>query len=238
MPLSKMFSRAWIWTTLLVVAGSALCVRLGFWQLDRLKQRRAFNRQVLSMRDMPILDLNEGIPADIAAMAWRKAKVAGEYDFENQFALRNQVWQNEYGYHLLAPLRFHGGAILVNRGFIPAEGNETPEGWRRYDQPGEVLVEGQLRVGGDVQIGGAPETGEASRYFNSIELEQIAARLPYPILTVYIQPNLEANDSTPPIPYQPEVEITEGSHFSYALQWFSFAAILFFGYPFYLKKQP
>jgi len=33
------------------------------------------------------------------------------------------------------------------------------------------------------------------------------------------------------------VELTEGSHFGYALQWFSFAAILFVGYPFYLRKQ-
>jgi cytochrome oxidase assembly protein ShyY1 len=31
--------------------------------------------------------------------------------------------------------------------------------------------------------------------------------------------------------------LTEGSHFGYALQWFSFAAVLFFGYPFYLRKQ-
>ena len=29
----------------------------------------------------------------------------------------------------------------------------------------------------------------------------------------------------------------EGSHFGYALQWFTFAVILFVGYPFYLKKQ-
>ena len=33
------------------------------------------------------------------------------------------------------------------------------------------------------------------------------------------------------------IELTEGSHFGYALQWFTFAVILFVGYPFYLRKQ-
>ncbi|MDO8753616.1 MAG: SURF1 family cytochrome oxidase biogenesis protein [Anaerolineales bacterium] len=50
MILKKMFSRAWLLATLLVFAGTALCIRLGIWQLDRLEQRRAFNAQVKSMR--------------------------------------------------------------------------------------------------------------------------------------------------------------------------------------------
>ena len=45
-----MFSRAWILATLLVFAGTAFCIRMGIWQLDRLEQRRAFNAQVISMR--------------------------------------------------------------------------------------------------------------------------------------------------------------------------------------------
>jgi cytochrome oxidase assembly protein ShyY1 len=54
---------------------------------------------------------------------------------------------------------------------------------------------------------------------------------------VYVQPNEIENDSVPPIPFQPVVELTEGPHFGYALQWFAFATILFVGYPFFLKKQ-
>ncbi len=58
MILRRMFSRRWLLTTLLVFLGTALCIRLGIWQLDRLEQRRAFNAQVTSMRAMPLLDLN------------------------------------------------------------------------------------------------------------------------------------------------------------------------------------
>ncbi|GAB4549197.1 MAG: SURF1 family protein [Anaerolineales bacterium] len=241
MYLLKMFSRAWILTTLLVLAGSALCVRLGIWQLDRLEQRRAFNQQVISMRAAPALNLNEELPTDLTSMEWRAARVSGEYDFENQFAIRNQVWNGQYGFHLITPLKFSGGVILVNRGFIPFEGNDSPEGWRRYAALGAAVVEGQIRLGNDVQIGGKAEANlegqNPIRFWNSLELPKISAQIPYSVLPVYLQPNEDPADSTYPVPQQPEVDLTEGSHFGYALQWFSFAAILFFGYPFYLRKQ-
>jgi surfeit locus 1 family protein len=65
----------------------------------------------------------------------------------------------------------------------------------------------------------------------------MADQMPYPILPVFVQPDLDAEDTQPPIPFQPVIELTEGPHFGYALQWFTFATILFFGYPFYVRKQ-
>src|SRR5215475_10248416 len=120
--LLKMFQRKWLIATILVLAGTALCIRLGIWQLDRLAQRRAFNAQFESARVEPALDLNQEQPDDINSMEWRPAKVTGEYDFANQVAIRNQYYENQYGYHLLTPLRFNGEAILVDRGWIPADG--------------------------------------------------------------------------------------------------------------------
>ena len=59
MLLLKMFQRKWLLLTLLVFAGTALCIRLGIWQLDRLEQRRAFNAQYESARAQSVLDLNQ-----------------------------------------------------------------------------------------------------------------------------------------------------------------------------------
>lgn len=241
MLLLKMFTRVWILTTVLVLAGSALCIRLGIWQLDRLAQRRIANTQVITMRAMSAFDLNLEQPKDIAKMEWRMVQVVGEYDFANQVALRNQYLNSEYGFHLVTPLRFNHGAILVDRGFIPAAGNKSPADWRQYDVEGAVKITGQIRLGNDVEIGGNPDALAPGQtrldFWNSIRVEGIAAQLSYPVLPVFIQPNMDALDATPPIPYQPEVDLTEGSHFGYALQWFTFASILFFGYPFYLRKQ-
>ena len=242
MPLLKMFHRKWLLTTLLVLLGTALCVRLGIWQLDRLESRRAFNAQVESMRALPPLDLNQEETGSITEMEWRSVKVAGEYDFENQIALRNQYHGDQYGYHLWTPLLFNRTAVLVDRGWIPAEGNSAPSDWRKYDEPGVVNIAGQIRLGQTKPtLGGVvdtmPENGAALEIWNNGDVERITDQLPYPALRVYIQPNPDAADIEPPIPFQPTIELSEGPHFGYALQWFTFASILFIGYPFYLQKQ-
>ncbi|MBC7877048.1 MAG: SURF1 family protein [Anaerolineales bacterium] len=238
-----MFSFKWLFTTLLVFTGTAVCIRLGMWQLDRLEQRRAFNVQVESMRAAKLLDLNQNLPADVSSMEWRAVTVAGEYDFGNQIALRNQYHGDQYGYHLITPLLFSGEAVLVDRGWIPADGNSAPDDWRQYDELGQVTVTGQFRLGKAKPVFGGVADAELSPgqnrldFWNNLDITRISTQSPYPILFVYIQPNVIEDDAEPPIPYQPVLELTEGSHFGYALQWFSFAAILFIGYPFYLRKQ-
>ena len=250
MLLRKMVQRKWLLTTILVLLGTALCIRLGIWQLDRLEGRKAFNAQVEAMRSLHALDLNqEGLDA-IGEMEWRAAQVSGTYDFENQIAIRNQYYDNQYGYHLLTPLLFNASAgskqtkttVLVDRGWIPADGNSAPDDWRKYDEAGESNVTGQIRLGGaKPAFGGVadtlPENGSRLEIWNNADISQIVEQLPYPILPVYIQQKPEVGDTQPPIPFQPEIELTEGPHFGYALQWFTFAAILLVGYPFFLRKQ-
>lgn len=240
--LLKMFSHRWWPATLLVIAATIVLVRLGIWQLDRLEQRQAFNARVESARSQPVLDLNEEQLKDFAQMEWRAAQFTGEYDFANQVAIRNQYYAGQYGYHLMTPLLANGTAVLVDRGWIPADGNSASEDWREYDVPGEVKVAGQIRLGqGKPALGGIedvlPADGSKLEVWNNADIEKIASQLPYPILTVYIQERHDAADAEPPIPFQPELELTEGPHFGYALQWFTFASILFIGYPFFIWKQ-
>ena len=237
-----MFTRKWMFATLLVLAGAALCIRLGIWQLDRLDQRRAFNAHYTSMRAMPPLDLNAEQPDDLTGMEWRSVQVTGEYDFANQIATRNQYYGDQYGYHILTPLRFDGRAVLVDRGFIPADGNSTPDDWRKYDEPGTVTVKGQIRLGqAKPAFGGVadalPASGDRLMVWNNANITQVALQMPYPILPVFVQPDASPEDAEFPIPYQPTIDLTEGTHFGYAVQWFTFATILFVGYPFFLRKQ-
>lgn len=238
-----MFSRKWILTTLLVILGSAVCARLGIWQLDRLEQRRAFNEHYLATTALPPLELDSAPQTDLTTMEYRAVTVTGTFDFENQVALRNRYHGSEYGYHLLTPLILSDGtAILVERGWIPAQGNATPADWRKYDQPGQQAISGILRLGqSNPSLGGAPDPELAEGqtrldFWNIVNLERISLQSPHPLLPVFIQPNPGNALNAPPYPYQPKIEITEGSHFGYALQWFTFASILFFGYPFYLRK--
>ncbi len=244
MPLSKLFSRQWIFTTILVLAAAGTCARLGIWQLDRLDQRRAFNAQVTSMRALAPLDLNADAESDLAAMEYRAVVVRGTYDYENQVALRNFYNEGKYGYHLLTPLRLEdGSAVFVERGWIPSEGNDSPSAWSHYEEDAPAKVEGVMRLGVEkIPFGANPdpalEPGQTRlEFWNFVNMERLAAQIPYPILPVYIQPNLDPNDAEPPIAQQPIIELTEGPHFGYALQWFAFAAILLIGYPFFVRKQ-
>jgi surfeit locus 1 family protein len=170
-------------------------------------------------------------------MEWRAVTAAGIYDFDHQVAIRNQYYENQYGYHLITPLLLDGTAVLVDRGWIPPDAD-----WRAFDEPGIVTVTGQIRLGqAKPDFGGVadalPEDGSRLEVWNNLDLEKMSAQFPYPILGVYIQLDALQGDESPPIPFQPEIELTEGPHFGYALQWFTFAAILFAGYPFYLRKQ-
>jgi surfeit locus 1 family protein len=243
--LRAMFSRKWILTTLFVFAGTALCVRLGIWQLDRLQQRRAGNTHYALVRAMPPLELDSALTEDLTTQEFRYVTARGMYDFSHQVALRNQANAGVLGYHLVTPLVLKDGtAILVDRGFIPAEGNAAPADWHKYDQPGEVTVSGIIRLGatepGFLAASDPPENSPSTPldFWIIVNLERLAKQIPYRLLPVYIEPNMNPSNTTPPIAYQLQYEVTEGPHLGYAGQWFTFAALLFFGYPFlYLPRQ-
>jgi surfeit locus 1 family protein len=247
--LKRLLTPRWILTTLFVLAGIGLCLRLGFWQLDRLEQRRAFNEHYLAVRALPVLELTAAPEQSLREMEYRAVTATGVYDFENQVALRNRYYERnigakEYGYHLLTPLILADGtAILVDRGWIPAEGNATPADWRKYDRDGVQTISGILRLGQtQPEVGGVPDPPLAAGqtrldFWNLVNLERISAQSPYPMLDVFLQPNPTPGDQTLPIAFQPEIVISEGSHEGYAAQWFTFAAMLLVGYPFFVRQQ-
>jgi surfeit locus 1 family protein len=212
--LCAMFSRKWIFTTILVLAGTGLCIRLGIWQLDRLTQRRAFNEHYLEQTMSPPLVLDSAPQANLTTMEYRAVIVTGTYDFANQVAQRNQFHDSKPGYFLLTPLVLSDGTgILVERGWIPAEGNDKPANWRQYSEPGKITVTGMLRLGQtQSEFGGVPDTelpaGQSRLdFWNQINVERIAAQTPYKLLPVFVQPQADTSLTKPPYPYQPETEI-------------------------------
>jgi surfeit locus 1 family protein len=243
----RMFSRRWLLATLLVLGGVALCVRLGIWQLDRLEKRQAFNARVQAQIDQPPLMLaGEALKDDLYDLEYRQVNVTGTYDFSQQIAIINQSYGNEWGVHLVTPLVISGTvpaqAILVDRGWIPHQDYQSGD-WSKFNEPGTHVVEGVLRRPQvKAEIGGrtdpTPAPGEAPRNaWNFVNIEQIGKQVSYPLLGAYLQQ--APNPSWTGLPYrtQPEVEITEGPHLSYALQWFSFAILLGLGYPFFIRRQ-
>lgn len=242
----RLLSRDWIITTVIVILGTALCVRLGIWQLDRLEQRKSFNAHVEAMWAASPISLPDQLgDFPLEEMEYRAITASGEFDYDHQVALRNQYWQNQYGYHLITPLVIGEGiAVLVDRGWIPADNNDAPHDWQAYPSgSGPVNISGIVRLGQETpDVGGRPdptlEPGQSQlEFWNNVNVLRLAEQMPYELVEVYIQVDPVIGDTTFPIPVQPELELSEGPHLGYAGQWFTFAALLFFGYPFFIRKR-
>jgi len=241
----RLLTPKWIFTSLLVVAGAALCIRLGFWQLDRLAWRQSFNARVEGQINAAPLNLNQDLPVDqLYDMEYRSVTVTGKYDFSQEIILLNQVNDNRLGVHVFTPLILDGGgeAILVERGWIPVA-ESSPQARRQYIETGPVAVKGVLRrpletpdFGGVANPTLSPGETRLDAW-NYINLKQIQAQTTLQLLPVYIQQAPEATLTGYPVREVVMPEITEGPHLGYAVQWFSFATILGVGYPFFLRKQ-
>jgi len=247
--LTRPFSRRWLLATALVLLAAAVMVRLGIWQLDRLEQRRAFNARVSEQQEAQPLVLDaDTIHLDLYSMEYRRVSVSGEYLPEDEIVLRNQVWNTEFGgqlgVKLFTPLLIEGtdDAILVERGWIPEE-NAGIAQRAIYREPGSITLEGQLRrPETDFQLGFHPDPtmspGEQRLdAWNNLDLERLASQMDTTLLPVYLQRFPAGVQTYPPYATIPELELSEGPHLGYAIQWFSFAAILLLGYPFYIRKQ-
>lgn len=246
---SLYFSRRWWWTSLLMFLAVAVMLRLGLWQLDRLETRRAFNDHVRLMQGADPLDLNIlSETSSLTAMEYRAASASGIYDFGRQLALRNQYWGDpdsaaQYGYHLLTPLLMEAGqAVLVDRGWVPGQ-YDSPHSWGQFDETSTASVTGILRLpllAGEMG-GGVPDPqispGERLDVWNYINLERLQAQMPYPLLPVYLQQAPAGEQTTLPYKVLPVLELSDGAHLGYALQWFFYAALVFFGYPVYLRRH-
>jgi len=219
----------------------AICVRLGIWQLDRLAERRANNARIEARLAQPPLELGGDLP-DAASLLHRQATARGRFDASHEVVLLNRSRDGEPGVHLITPLQFEdgSGAILVDRGWIPLE-DGTPAGRGAYASESVVEVKGVILpreeeprwsfLADDTPAPGEAPLGE----WRVLNVEGIQAQVPYPLLPVYLQLS-DAPDGIQPIPGAP-LDLSEGPHFGYAVQWFAFATTAYVGGGLWLRRR-
>src|SRR5689334_3217431 len=115
---SPLLSRRWVLGHVIVLLIIAGCVVAGFWQLDRLSQRRTFNARVRKDLAMPaeplasLLGQNSG--ADAAdRLAYRRVEVGGTYDPAHEVVLVARFLGDQNGNHVLTPLVTSPGHALI-----------------------------------------------------------------------------------------------------------------------------
>lgn len=235
---TKLFNRRWWLTTLIVIAGVVVLIRLGYWQLDRLEQRREYNALVASRWTETPFDLNaNALPSRLDNLEYRRIQVAGEFDYANQIVLTQQIRDSIPGVVLITPLVFgEDEAVLVARGWVPAN-QATPEAWSQFEEPPNAPVIGLIQESQMLPSGAAPEPpAQPQQEWFRINVDAIQPQMPYDLLPVFIYQLPEAGRAPDALPYRTEpVALDEGSHLSYAIQWFMFALILGVGYFFFIQ---
>ncbi len=230
---------------LFIVTGASAMIALGFWQWGRLQERKDFNAKVIAQTNAPPLAIN-GEAIDAASLEYRRATVSGIYDFSQEVVLRNRTYNGVAGVHLLTPLKIEksSNAILIDRGWISYPDSFPFEKRSKYNKPnGSVTVTGLIRLSQtrpDASLAPAdpPLNAELPRldtwFYSDIALMQ--KQIPYPIMSFYIERFPATDPDELPAP-NPELELSEGSHLSYVIQWFSFAIIFTVGCIALMRQQ-
>ena len=210
------------------LAVAAVCVRLGVWQLDRLRQRRAWNAAALAARERPPLGVTGGAGGALTAdsVRDRRLRARGIYDYAHERLWRGRSYEGIPGVDLITPLRLaDGGAVLVDRGWAPSpDGYHVDEGAYREADSADVLGLGM----------------SAPRARGDVDPARLQDSVPYRLLPFVIQqlpPSTALDRPLPPgLIRWPAPELSDGPHLSYAVQWFSFAIIIVVGSVALLRK--
>lgn len=235
-----LFSRRWWWVTLLVVALMLVLARLGIWQLDRLEERRASNAQLRTVLESAPLALGEDpLPEEPELLENRLVTAAGVYDLDEQVLLKLQNWQGRTGAHLVTPLVLGDGetAVLIDRGWIP-DNLAAPAEVTAFDITDPVTVEGYARLSETLSRGVDTPPDMPQREWYRIDIANIQRQVPYDLLPIYVLQS-PPPDGSQELPFRasPEIDLSEGSHLSYAVQWFIFSVGLGIAYVIFVNKQ-
>ncbi|MGH7502466.1 MAG: SURF1 family protein [Longimicrobiales bacterium] len=220
--------------TVAVFAVAAVCVRLGFWQLDRLEERRARNAEQASRLEAPPVEL-EDVPHDSAGWTYRRVILEGSYDHDGLIVYPGRSLGGVPGAHIVTPLvlKDTGGRVLVNRGWMPAADGAHPD-LTRLPESGPVRVMGVVVAfpGGrspPAPAGSVPRSEGFRQIWFSIDPDAIRAQYPYPLGGIAVQ--LLPEQGRQELPARlPGPVLDEGPHKGYAVQWFSFAVIALVGW--------
>lgn len=219
------------WILATVLAGSVIVafIALGLWQLRRLDERRDANfaTQIsLAAAPVPLEDLLSNDAPD--EIEYRRVTVEGSYESQAMMLLAPRTRGGQAGAHVLMPLTADIGAVVVDRGWVPAEGSDELE-----TPPGLVALVGKVRP------------GEASGRFNAetatvtrVDLELLETESGMALAPFYIELETQspAQQGSLPAPAD-SPDLGEGNHQLYAIQWFLFAGIVAVGLPLLLYRN-
>jgi surfeit locus 1 family protein len=232
----KLLSPRWILIHIGVVSLIFLMLSLGFWQLNRLEVKKDFNSVLRAHTSSPIQPLDQAVPTkwDTASNEWIRVSVTGTYDSTKAVTIINRSQDGTAGYNSAVPFTsLSNRTILVNRGFIPLV-MATPAA-----PSGRIQIIGYLRASQSRSALGPIDSTEAGNTeFQRFDIPLISSNVGGNLEPMFLQLIQESPASTSPWPAIVQLPpLDEGTHFSYALQWFFFCLVAFTAWVVVIRRK-
>jgi surfeit locus 1 family protein len=198
----------------------ALAISLGNWQTRRAEEKLEQGRRLEDAARGPVLPVPPSL-AEPSEFERHRVRAHGRFVSRATLFLDNKVLHGAAGYHVLTPLKLEGSGmhVIVDRGWIAAGDRSrlptvpTPEGVR--------AVEGTAVVPSSRFLELAPESDGPRRQNLVIAREE--KRLGLKLQPFVIEQTSDAQDGLAREWERPDTGVDR--HRSYALQWYSFAAL-------------
>lgn len=218
-------------------------ILLGYWQIQRLYAKTELIQEMQIRGTAPAIALPTDFRILVEDLEFRNVKVTGQYMYETELHLLNQVRDGIPGINVFTPLvRADGdGILLVNRGWAPMDWPGAP-----IEEPGKGPV--GVEVTGVVRVPGLPgwltpanEPGKNAWYF--IDLAEMgAAGGILPRIDYYLFATGENHLGDAPVPrLAPEPNQwgadRPNNHLPYAITWYALAGVLLAIYMIYHTRR-
>lgn len=203
-------------------------IALGFWQLERARQKQTIQHALEVRQALPPLEWTEyrTWPHAEEALEFRWMTIQGQYSADKTWLIENKTWQGRIGFHVVTAFILpDGDSLLVNRGWIPGTGYRdrlpafvTPQS--QVTMTGQLSVPSENRMLADAAAG----SGSWPRLALAVDPVRMAAEtgLAYWPHVFYPQEGAKGSfvrDFNPTV-------MSSNTHKGYAVQWFGLAAAL------------
>ncbi|GHJ03991.1 SURF1-like protein [Streptomyces olivaceus] len=239
-----LLSRQWVILTLVAVLLIPTMIRLGLWQMHRYEERTARNDLVARALDAaPVAAESLTAPGRKITTdeRYRTVTAKGRFDADGEVVVRRRTDADDnIGYHVLTPFVLADGKVmLVNRGWIPADGASQTE-YPEVPAPprGEITVTGRLMPDETTEASGIKDLqGLPDRQIMLINSEQQAERLDAQVLGGYVVLKEPEPKGDTPEPIGGPGNENAALNYAYAIQWWLFAAAVPVGWWFLVRRE-
>jgi surfeit locus 1 family protein len=202
----------------------AVTASLGFWQLDRARQKIALQQQIDQRASLPAWQVADLVGAsDPLEGVHRPVQLRGTWVNEASVFLDNRQMATRNGFILVTPLKLSGSprVVLVQRGWVPRDFTDRSRVPDIETPSGEVQVEGRLAP----PPGKLYELGEPGRgaIRQNIELGTFARETGLNLLAVSVQQTGASPEGL--LREWPRAAVGVDKHHGYAFQWFGLCTL-------------